>query len=46
MAIVNGLRNLVFFCLLFWAAGLYAFTRRSATLATDAWGFQELMDEQ
>jgi hypothetical protein len=39
MAIVNGLRNLMFFCLLFWAAGLYPFTRRSATPATNAWGF-------
>ncbi len=39
MAIVNGLRNLMFLCLLFWATGLYTFTRHTTTLATNAWGF-------
>ncbi len=43
MAIANGLRNLMFFCLLFWAAGLYTFTRRGATLATNAWGLLGLL---
>ena len=43
MAIVNGLRNLMFFCLLFFGAGLYTFTRRSAPLETNAWGVLGLL---
>lgn len=43
MAIVNGLRNLMFFSLLCWAAGLYTFTRRSATHVTNGWGVLGLL---
>ena len=43
MAIANGLRNLVFFCIPFWAAGLYTFTRCSPTLASNPWGIVGLL---
>jgi hypothetical protein len=43
MAIANGLRNLIFFCVPFWAAALFTFTRRSATLASNPWGMVGLL---
>lgn len=43
MAIANGMRNLVFFCIPFWAAGVYTFTRPSPTLASNPWGIVGLL---
>ena len=43
MAIANGLRNLAFFCVPFFAVGVYTLTGRSATLAGNAWGIVGLL---
>jgi hypothetical protein len=43
MAVANGMRNLIFFCVPFWAAALFTFTRRNEPLASNPWGMVGLL---